>query len=178
MISNESIKNIISDLKNQDIEVRVRDISYVSLKHVFEDKYTAYKAIFGQEDDTFVIDDYDNSPMVSALSEYMQGNFFEKSDTDISFEENKAYLISLRDRTERLMSEKKIPYKEGMNILKDISIKLNDKFNVSEDVKESVVIVNHKYDDTCPYCHREIERRPISKEEAMEMYHLVERKEK
>jgi hypothetical protein len=54
-------------------------------------------------------------------------------------------------------------------------VKLNDKFNVNEDVKEQMVVVSAKYDHICPVCSTEVSRRPISKEEAMEMYGLIEK---
>ena len=175
MISNDNIKNIISELQKQDIEVRVRDISYVALKHLFYDSSTAYKSIFGQAED-IEIEVYDKSKMIESLTRYMEENFFGSGgEADISFEENKAYMLKLKSDVERSIANSEIPKKEGYKILADISIKLNDKFNVSEDIKDSVVVVNHKYDDICPYCRHEIERRPISKEEAMEMYSLVEK---
>ena len=175
MISNENIKNIIADLQSKDIEVRVRDISYVALKNMFEDVSTAYKSVFGSADDS-EISAYDGSHMVEALSSYMKENFFDSGEADISFEENKAYMLKLKADVEKAIEDGKIPKKDGYKMLTDISIKLNDKFNVSEDVKDSVVIVQQKYNDVCPHCHREIAAKEISKEEAMAKYNLVERK--
>jgi hypothetical protein len=39
-----------------------------------------------------------------------------------------------------------------------------------------MVIVEQKYDDVCPMCFSEVARRPLSKEEAMKMYNLIEKK--
>ena len=175
MISNENIKNIIADLQNKNVEVRVRDIAYVALRNMFEDMNVAYKSVFGPAEDSEIAA-YDDSSMTEALSMYMKENFFDTGDADISFEENKAYMLKLKSDVEKAVEKGEIPKKEGYKILADISIKLNDKFNVSEDVKESVVIVNHKYNDVCPYCHREIESKPMSKEEAMKAYNLEEKK--
>ena len=175
MISNENIKNIIADLQNRDIEVRVRDIAYVSLKHLFNDINVSYKAIFGNAED-YEVSDYDGSTVIEELTKYMEDNFFNVADSDISFEENKAYMLKLKSEVERSIKENKIPKKDGYKMLTDISIKLNDKFNVSEDVRDSVVIVNNKYNDICPRCHTEISRRPMTKKEAMETYNLIENK--
>jgi hypothetical protein len=38
-----------------------------------------------------------------------------------------------------------------------------------------VIIVNAKYDAICPSCGREVSRKPITKEEAIKMYNLVEK---
>ena len=54
-------------------------------------------------------------------------------------------------------------------------MKLNDKFNVNDSSQEQIIIVNQKYDDICPYCQHEVARRPISKNEAMSMYNLIEK---
>jgi primosomal protein N' len=78
-------------------------------------------------------------------------------------------------RTGEPWSEKTIRQKDALKILADITVKLNDKFNVNEDVKEQMVMVSAKYDHICPVCSTEVSRRPISKEEAMEMYGLIEK---
>jgi hypothetical protein len=72
------------------------------------------------------------------------------------------------------MANGELEKKDGLKILSDLSVKLNDKFKVSSDEKEQVVVVSQKYDSVCS-CGKEVARRPISKDEAMEMYDLVER---
>ena len=37
-----------------------------------------------------------------------------------------------------------------------LRIKLNDKFKVAADVRDSVVVVEHKYNSVCEYCGHEI----------------------
>ena len=98
-----------------------------------------------------------------------------KKSEDISFEENKEYMLNLKRQTEEAMASGEIDKKDGLKILTDISVKLNDKFNVSDSSQEQYVPVFAKYDAVCSRCGAEISRRPISKEEAIEMYNLVEK---
>jgi hypothetical protein len=41
-------------------------------------------------------------------------------------------------------------------------------------VKDQMVIVEHKYNDICPYCQHEVASKPMTKEEAMATYNLKE----
>ena len=85
-------------------------------------------------------------------------------------------MLKLKADTEKAMEEGEIEMKDGLKILTDISTKLNDKFGAKEEMKDQIVQVLQKYDgEVCPYCHREISRNPISKEEAIKMYNLVEK---
>ena len=52
---------------------------------------------------------------------------------------------------------------------------LRSRLNAKEEAREQIVVVNQKYDAICGRCGCEVARRPISKEEAMEMYDLVEK---
>ena len=54
----------------------------------------------------------------------------------------------------------------------DISVKLNDKFSVSEEVKEQLIYVNAKYNAICE-CGRELYI--PTKEDLMKEYNLVEK---
>ena len=93
----------------------------------------------------------------------------------ISFEENKAYMLNLKRQTEEAMAAGEIDKKDGLKILSDISVKLNDRFSVKDENQDQIVIVNSKYDAVCSRCGAEVSRRPITKDEAMEMYNLVEK---
>ena len=62
-----------------------------------------------------------------------------------------------------------------MKIEADLRVKLNDKFGANEQVQDQIVVVQQKYDSICARCGTEIARRPITKEEAMKMYDLIEK---
>lgn len=183
MISNEQIKKIIEDCAKENHKISVRDIAYVLLCMHFDDSMVAYKALFGNDSDYVqeYHNTYDQTLDMNYLRTYMefqlqgQGNKKLNISDDISFEENKAYMLKLKKDTEEAMAKKEIPKKDGLKILTDISTKLNDKFNVSESAQDQVVYVFEKYNDICPNCGKEISRRPISKEEAKNMYNLEEK---
>lgn len=182
MISNEQIKKTIEDCAKSKHVVSVRDISYVLLCMQFEDSLVAYKCIFGNDYDynEEYHATYDNTSTISYLKTYVEftllnNNKKKKKAEDISFEENKEYMLKLKKDTEEAMANGEIEKKDGLKILTDISVKLNDKFSVREESQDQIVIVNSKYDSVCPRCGSEVARRPISKDEAMEMYDLVEK---
>ena len=182
MISNEQIKRTIEDCAKANHTVSVRDISYVLLCMHFDDSLVAYKCIFGNDYDynQEYHTTYDQTATMAYLKTYVEFTLLndkkkKKKSEDISFEENKEYMLNLKRQTEDAMAAGEIDKKDGLKILTDISVKLNDKFNVSDSSQEQLVVVNTKYDAVCPSCGREISRRPITKDEAMEMYNLVEK---
>ena len=92
---------------------------------------------------------------------------------DITFDENKAYMIKLKKDTEEAMANGEIEKKDALKILADISVKLNDKFNVKDANEDrQVVIVQNKFNAICE-CGREIY--VPTKEEMMKKYNLVEK---
>lgn len=182
MISNEQIKRAIDDCARANHTISVRDISYVLLSMHLDDSLVAYKCIFGNDYD-YNQDyhaTYDQTSTMTYLKSYVEFTLLndkkKKTKTeDISFEENKAYMLGLKKQTEEAMAAGEIDKKDGLKILADLSVKLNDKFNVSDSSQEQYVHVFAKYDAVCSRCGAEISRRPISKEEAIEMYNLVEK---
>lgn len=182
MISNEQIKRTIEDCARANHTIGVRDISYVLLSMQFDDSLVAYKCIFGNDYD-YNQDyhaTYDQTATMTYLKSYVEYTLLnnkakKKKTEDISFEENKAYMLSLKTQTEEAMRLGEIDKKDGLKILADLSVKLNDKFNVSDSSQEQYVHVFAKYDAVCSRCGAEVSRRPISKEEAIEMYNLVEK---
>lgn len=182
MISNEQIKKTIEDCAKAKHTVNVRDISYVLLSLQFEDSLVAYKCIFGNDYDynQEYHSTYDQTATMSYLKSYVEFTLLNdkkksKKTEDISFEENKEYMLKLKRDTEEAMANNEIEKKDGLKILTDISVKLNDKFSVKDGSQDQIVIVNAKYDAVCSRCGAEVSRRPITKDEAMEMYNLVEK---
>ena len=180
MINKERIDKIKAEFFGNGIEVSTTDIGFAVLSIVMGDDL-AYEAIFGGA----VMGDYAKSERITKLKEKVTDYIGSSSivvgggaKADITFEENKAYMIELKRRTEQAMQDGDIDTKDGLTILKDLSVKLNDKFNVADKTINQVVVVNQKYSSVCEYCHHEIAPYPISKEKAMRMYGLVEKNKK
>lgn len=181
MISNEQIKKTINDCTKANHIVNVRDISYALLCLHFEDSLVAYKCIFGNDYDynQEYHATYDNTATMSYLKTYVEYTLLndkkkKKQSEDISFEENKAYMLKLKKDTEEAMFAGDIDKKDGLKILTDISTKLNDKFSVKEEQQDQIVQVQIKYNAICS-CGREIYI--PTKEVLMEEYNLVEKNE-
>lgn len=187
MIDNSKISEIINKGKNLGLSVRVRDIAFAILQKHFSDAKVAYLSIFPDGKDDEKIDKYSNSKVINFISSQidleMTANMVQKkkkkvelsSQDDISFEENKAEIIKLIEKTQKEEAEGKIKVSESLKIQTDLRVKLNDKFNIIDDSQESLVVVNKKFNDICPYCSHEIA--VPTKEDLMIKYNLVENKD-
>lgn len=183
MINNDLLNKLTINGRMAGHEVKVRDICFVLLCRYIEDKATVYRSLFDPNGTVseVSIDNYKNSRKIAYLEDELRVQVPEekkkkkKAGDDISFDENLAYMLRLKKETEEALANKEIDKKDGLKILADITVKLNDKFNIAEEVKDQVVVVAQKYDDICPYCQHEVARRPLAKEEAMEMYNLTEK---
>jgi hypothetical protein len=188
MISNEQIRQTINDCSKAGHSVGMRDISYILLCKHYDDRSTAYRILFGLDADfnAEYAYTYDQTAAISYLRDYAEFNFVDGSqpkkkkkkiseEDDISFEENKAEILNLIKATKQAFEKGEIEAKDALKIEADLRVKLNDKFSVTEDIKDQIVVVNQKYDAICGRCGAEVARRPISKEEAMKMYDLIEK---
>ena len=174
----EKVGEILTNASSQGANLKVRDIAYVLLRRYFDDRSYAWRVCFSDADyDEKTIDAYEEGVGYQFLREVLaevrdRGGLL--YDEDITFEENKAYMLKLKRDTEMAMEAGDLEKKDGLKILSDLSVKLNDKFSVQAEVKDQMVIVEHKYDDICPYCQHEVASKPMTKEEAMATYNLKE----
>lgn len=185
MINNEELNNIVTNSRIAGYDVKVRDVCFVILSRHIEDKTTIYRSIFDPNGTVSEesISNYCNCPKIAHLTEELKTQIptvkqgrNKRENEDITFDENLAYMLKLKKDTEAALDKGEIDKKDGLKILADITVKLNDKFNITEEVKDQVVIVQNKYTAVCEYCMHEIAPMPISKEDAMKMYNLVEDK--
>lgn len=188
MITNEQIRQTINDCAKAGYSVGMRDLSYVLLCRHYEDRATAYRILFGLDAD-FNADyayTYDQTASINYLRDYVDFNLNTdditkkkkkkvSSSEDISFEENKAEILNLIKATKQAFEKGEIEAKDALKIEADLRVKLNDKFGANEQVQDQIVVVQQKYDSICARCGTEIARRPITKEEAMKMYDLIEK---
>ena len=181
-ISVEDIKKIIEDASKKGFKIGVRDIAFVVLLDAFENEDIAYKCLFGSESGFMqeYASVYARTGAVEYIKDYIDilssnnGSRSKKQDVDdITFDENKAYMIKLKKDTEEAMANGEIEKKDALKILADISVKLNDKFNVKDANEDrQVVIVQNKFNAICE-CGREIY--VPTKEEMMKKYNLIEK---
>lgn len=181
-ISIEDITKIIEDARKKGFKIGVRDIAFVVLLDAFENEDIAYKCLFGSESGFMqeYASVYARTGAVEYIKDYIDilsannGSRSKKQDIDdITFDENKAYMIKLKKDTEEAMANGEIEKKDALKILADISVKLNDKFNVKDANEDrQVVIVQNKFNAICE-CGREIY--VPTKEEMMKKYNLVEK---
>lgn len=184
MIKTSTLLTIQKDCLASGFDVKVRDIAYVLLCKQFSDDEVAYKCLF-PDDDKFK--EYDDSASISFLRQYflmnsdvIYGRVDEDGDRvktigedDITFEENRRGLVKLLKDTEEALDDHMIEPKDAYKIMADIRLKLNNHFDVKEDVKDHVVIVEQKYNSVCGFCHHEIAI--PTKEELMKQYNLIEK---
>ena len=174
----EKVGEILTAASTHGANLKVRDIAYVLLRRYFEDRSYAWRVCFTDAAyDEKTIDAYEEGTGYQYLKEVLmevrdRGGLL--YDEDITFEENKAYMLKLKRDTEIAMEAGELEMKDGLKILSDLSVKLNDRFQVQAQVKDQMVIVEQKYNDICPRCQTEISRRTMTKEEAMATYNLKE----
>jgi len=101
------------------------------------------------------------------------GDRIRGEEEEITFEENRRGLIQLLKDTQEALDDHMIEPKDAYKIMADIRLKLNNHFDVKEDVKDHVVIVNQKFNATCGHCNHEIYI--PTKEDLMKQYNLVEK---
>lgn len=172
-MNKEKISEIILICRENGYEVRVRDIAFILLCTHFDDENVAYGSLFG-EADALTVEAYSNSRHIVFLRNYLKENFF--GSDNITFEENKAYMLKLKKDTEYAMAHNEIEKKDALKILADISVKLNDKFGAKEDIKDQIVVVNCKYNSICEGCGREIYI--PTKDELIKKYNLIDSNKK
>lgn len=92
----------------------------------------------------------------------------------ISREENRSELIRMIDEIQTSMVTGEIEKKDGLKMIADIRVKLNDKFEIEDaEAHQRLIVVPQKHDMVCRYTNRECMFPP--KEECMARYGLVER---
>ena len=169
MINSDNIRSIIDAGNVAGYQIIVRDVSFVLLCRMYEEKDLAYKSLFPDQDD---FDNYINQDKIKWLQGYMAKSFFSDEDNSITFDENKKAILELIEETKKRLENKEIEPKDALKIEADLRVKLNDKFKIQSETREKVVIVEKKYN---MFCKHGFECYLPTKTDLMEMYDLVER---
>jgi hypothetical protein len=176
MIDNEQIKGTVEYFRQNGKPIRVRDIAYTLLAKMFDAK-TAFQCLFPGEENIF--DVYAEDKLRDELETYLtEQGYIKNLSTDedtggITFNENKREMEMLLEKTQRALDDGLIEPKDGLKILADIRVKLNDKFKVQEQSKDRMIIVEKKFDFVCPYTKHECYQ--LDKEDAMKKWDLIEK---
>lgn len=176
MIDNDKIKSAIEHFKEQGMGVRVRDIAYTLLSEMFADGKTAYQCLFNGDAEGY--DEYASDEMRDRLRDYLTDEGFIKTvSTDavtggISFEENKREMEALLKKTQDAMDNCLVDPKDGLKLIADIRVKLNDKFKIERQQQERQIIVEKRFDFLCPVTRKECYQ--LDKEDAMKKWNLIE----
>lgn len=163
MITNENIENIIAEAAQEGFDIGVADISSAILARFYED----WEVITSDSQEYFASDS------MKWLAKHLSDTVF--NDTDINFDDNKKSMIALIEETRRKAKRGEIEADKAISIEKDIRKILNDKFNVQDNTKDKVVVVEKKYNMVCRHGY---ECYLPTKEDLMEMYGLVEKDKK
>lgn len=174
MISKSKLKKIIEDAESKGHKLKVRDVAYAYLCTHFEESAIAYKVVYGED----VLDTaaFDAKPHIAYIKDQIKYSLVTDASESVdkmSFDENKKEMIKLIKKTQDAMDEGLMEAKDGLKIIADIRVKLNDKFNVSDKSKSGIVIVEQKFNSLCPSCGREIY--VPTKDDMMAQYGLVEK---
>ena len=178
-LTKEKVGEILTKASDEGLSLKVRDISYVLLTRYFADKSYAYRVCFGADADYSdeAINAYEEGDGYAFLKEALatvrdRGGVV--YDEDITFEENKAYMLKLKKDTELAIESGEVDKKDGLKILSDISTRLNDKFAVQQTELQQQIFVSCKYNSICESCGKELYI--PTKEQLMEEYGLVEKR--
>lgn len=166
-LSKDEIKGVIRDIKEgYGHDITVKDIAFCVLSNTFNDEELAYKVLFGNKGGKKEREKYQTSDKMIDLAVYMNKN--STADTapvsntgGVSFDELKSGMENdLRDIEDFINTNKDMLEPKEMAALigrkSDIRVKLAEKFGTSDKSEENRVVVIAKYNDICPYCHREI----------------------
>lgn len=180
----KDIYALIDNCKKLGYKIMMNDVAYVLLLENFRDRSIPYKILFSNNANDKQIEAYDNSEKIKFLKKYVKSNFkdakaekeIEKINDgeydDISFEENKAYMLNLKKQTEEGIASGKIKQDKGIEILSKLSIALNEKFSVKDKQEDRKIIVYAKYNHICEWTNKECFLQ--TKEYAMQHWGLIE----
>lgn len=171
MISYNDIKDIISSLKTEGVEARVRDVAYLVMCDSFVDKSLAAKVAYQD-------DDKPSGKVLSILSDRLKP-FGIGAAATISKDENREQLLKeiaeMKDIADRAKAANDSDtYIKASKVVLDARVKLNDKFNIEEEESERrIIVVPQKHDIICKWTSRECSAMP-SREACMKYYNLID----
>lgn len=175
MITKDSIRKIRASMSKGWSDMRLSDLAFGILLSVVEDPQTVAAMVYGQRqvDGKELAKTKKVEALRKCLKEYGIGRQID--DKTISREENRSELIAMIDEIRSGMSSGKVKPEAGLNMIKDIRVKLNDKFEIeASGANKRIIVVPQKRDIICPHTHRECTYMP-TREACMRYYNLTEK---
>jgi hypothetical protein len=187
------IENVIDEAKKRGHDASIRDVSYALLRAVLDNDLMCFTVVFGAPKKDNDIECYERMDKTKFLIKYFDKFLTpkereksaeeiiaevtkgSKSDTvveEITFEENKAAMIELIQRTEAALENGTIETDKGLKIIADLRVKLNDKFKVDDKSNEQYIIVQPKFNTICEHTRKECWLQ--TKAYAKEHWHLID----
>lgn len=189
----DEIKDIIKESRLAGHDVKMKDVAYIIVRTVIDDRAVAYRSIFDTAESEDSVKQYEMQPGIKFLKNRLKKYISPKAqrsaapatkaqDTsdkdinskykDITFEENKEAMLELIDEIQEGMRNKEIDVAVGLKMQTDIRTKLQDKFEVSNKKDEHRIVVNTKFNHICEWTRKECFLQ--TKEYAMKQWGLIE----
>lgn len=189
----DEIKDIIKESRLAGHDVKMKDVAYIIVRTVIDDRTVAYRSIFDTAESEDSVKQYEMQPGIKFLKNRLKKYISPKTqksaasatkaqDTsvkdisskykDITFEENKEAMLELIDEIQDGMRNKEIDVAVGLKMQTDIRTKLQDKFEVSNKKDEHRIVVNTKFNHICEWTRKECFLQ--TKEYAMKQWGLIE----
>lgn len=189
----DEIKDIIKESRLAGHDVKMKDVAYIIVRTVIDDRAVAYRSIFDTAESEDSVKQYEMQTGIKFLKNRLKKYISPKTqksaasapkaqDTsvkdisskykDITFEENKEAMLELIDEIQEGMRNKEIDVAVGLKMQTDIRTKLQDKFEVSNKKDEHRIVVNTKFNHICEWTRKECFLQ--TKEYAMKQWGLIE----
>ena len=189
----DEIKDIIKESRLAGHDVKMKDVAYIIVRTVIDDRAVAYRSVFDAAESEDSVKRYEMEPGIKFLKNRLKKYISPKAqksaasatkvqDTsakdinskykDITFEENKEAMLELIDEIQEGMRNKEIDVAVGLKMQTDIRTKLQDKFEVSNKKDEHRIVVNTKFNHICEWTRKECFLQ--TKEYAMKQWGLIE----
>ena len=189
----DEIKDIIKESRLAGHDVKMKDVAYIIVRTVIDDRAVAYRSVFDAAESEDSVKQYEMQPGIKFLKNRLKKYISPKTqksaasatkvqDTsakdinskykDITFEENKEAMLELIDEIQEGMRNKEIDVAVGLKMQTDIRTKLQDKFEVSNKKDEHRIVVNTKFNHICEWTRKECFLQ--TKEYAMKQWGLIE----
>lgn len=169
-LSREKIKELLSGAGEG---ARLRDLGFAILCLAIEDPLIAYRIIYnqtepsGSKEEQKMLKDAKIESLMKSVGEIIfptsaAGGKKRGKNDELDQDEIRerlmrelSVLTDIRDNKSDELDAK--DYASISGRIADILVKLKDKFGAVDKARDQRIVVLHKYNDICPYCHREIE---------------------